>query len=153
MSEDGADGRLTLKLIDSLYAETMSLVDQVRAYFDEAGRAERDRLDPMVRVSFSCESLRVTTRLMHIVAWLMTRRAVEAGEIDAAVGRETQRRVGAATESDGEAIARLPQRAQALIRASTELYERVGRLDQELDSDVAAMSPVRNLLQRLEGAF
>ena len=59
----------------------MLLADEARAYFDEAGRDERLTLEPFARVGFACESLKVTTRIMHIVAWLLTQRAVESGEI------------------------------------------------------------------------
>lgn len=153
MGDDRADMRLTRKLIDSLYVEAMMLVDEARSYFDEEGRVDRDRLDPMTRVSFSCESLRVTTRLMHIVAWLLTRRAVDAGEIDAAQGREPQRRLGDAADSDAGTVVLLPAPAQGLIRASTDLYGRVRRLDHGLDSDMPPASPARSLFRRLEGAF
>ena len=37
------------------------LADEARSYFDEAGRLEREALDPLIRVGFSCESLKVTT--------------------------------------------------------------------------------------------
>jgi len=153
MGDDRADTRMTRKLIDGLYVEAMLLVDEARSYFDDGGRADRDRLDPMTRVSFSCESLRVTTRLMHVVAWLLTRRAIDAGEIGEAQGREPQRRLGDAADSDPVTVAAMPGPAQGLIRASTELYGRVRRLDRGLDSDTPAASPARSLFRRLEGAF
>ena len=43
-------------------------------------------LEPFARVGFACESLKVTTRIMHIVAWLLTQRAVESGELHAPTG-------------------------------------------------------------------
>jgi regulator of CtrA degradation len=80
--------------VDSFYTEAMVLADEARAYFDEAGRDDRGALDPFVRVAFACESLKVTTRIMHIVAWLLTQRAVESGEIISADGRRPERRLG-----------------------------------------------------------
>jgi len=59
--------RITSRLIDSLYTEAMLLADEARSYFDEAGREERSTLEPFARVGFACESLKVTTRIMHIV--------------------------------------------------------------------------------------
>ena len=73
--------RITSRLIDSLYTEAMLLADEARSYFDDAGRDERRTLEPFARVGFACESLKVTTRIMHIVAWLLTQRAIESGEI------------------------------------------------------------------------
>src|SRR5690349_17473244 len=87
-----AESRITPRLINSLYTEAMLLADEARAYFDEAGRNDRQQLEPFVRVGFACESLKVTTRIMHIVAWLLTQRAVESGEIRSADGRRPERR-------------------------------------------------------------
>src|SRR5919112_5911744 len=119
--------RITSRLIDSLYTEAMLLADEARSYFDDAGRDERDMLDPFVRVSFACESLKVTTRIMHIVAWLLTQRAIESGEIAYREGRRPERRLGNAQLSDPAVVARLPEAAQRLVNASSDLYARVKR--------------------------
>ena len=147
------DERMTARLVDSLYVEAMVLADEVRAYFDEAGRAERDTLSPLMRISFSCESLKVTTRLMHVIAWLLTRRAVEAGEITATQARDPSRRLGNAQDSDTAMVAELPLTARTLIAASRDLYDRVDRLDHELGGVTAAPSPARDLVARLQKAF
>jgi regulator of CtrA degradation len=61
MSSDTNRSRLAPKLIDSLYVEAMVLADEARAYFDQNGRGDRLGLEPILRVGFSCESLKVTT--------------------------------------------------------------------------------------------
>ena len=144
---------MTARLITSLYTEAMVLADEVRTYFDEAGRAERDRLPPMQRVAFSCESLKVTTRLMHVIAWLLTRRAVEAGELSEAQACEPARRLGHAAESEPAIVAALPETARLLVGASLDLYARVERLDREIERPEAVPSPARALMHRLEAAF
>lgn len=148
-----AEGVLTPRLVSALYIEAMLLADEVRTYFDETGREERDSLAPLQRVSFSCESLKVTTRLMHIIAWLLTWRAVEAGEITSHEAREPSRRLGQAAESDQASVAALPEKARALINTSRDLYQRVARLDAGLAPDMASISPARKLMDRLESAF
>ncbi|SNS76824.1 regulator of CtrA degradation [Sphingomonas laterariae] len=147
------DGRIAARLVDSLYVEAMLLADEVRAYFDEPGRAERDALSPELRVSFSCESLKVTTRLMHVIAWLLTRRAVEAGELTPSQARDPSRRLGSAQDSDPVVIAELPLAARTLIAASRDLYDRIDRLDHELGGVSAAPSPARDLFERLNQSF
>ena len=149
MIADSSRAQLTPKLIDSLYTEAMLLADEARAYFDEHGRADRLALDPIVRVGFSCESLKVTTRLMHVIAWLLTQRAVEAGEIPVSEARSPIRRLGESVESDLDVVARLPKEATQLIEASRELYARVERLDQGGAAEPQA-SPARSLISRLE---
>ena len=142
--------RITSRLIDSLYTEAMLLADEARSYFDDIGRDERASLEPFARVGFACESLKVTTRIMHIVAWLLTQRAIESGEIPLREGRRPERRLGHAQDSDEAVIVQLPDAAQRLINASADLYARVKRIDEgHLETEVV-QSPARALMGRLE---
>ena len=144
------EARITPRLVDAFYTEAMLLADEARAYFDEAGRNVRDELDPFVRVGFACESLKVTTRIMHIVAWLLTQRAIESGEIPERQGRRPERRLGNANDSDPAIVAQLPEAAQRLIGSSADLYSRVRRLDEGTMFEEPAQSPARALMGQLE---
>ena len=144
------EARITPRLIDAFYTEAMLLADEARSYFDQAGREARSELEPFVRVGFACESLKVTTRIMHIVAWLLTQRAIESGEIPVRQGRRPERRLGHAGESDLEIVAQLPPAAQRLINSSADLYSRVKRLDEGTMFEEPAQSPARALMGRLE---
>lgn len=146
----GPQVRITPRLVDSFYTEAMLLADEARSYFDDAGRDDRTGLDPFVRVTFACESLKVTTRIMHIVAWLLTQRAIESGEIPFREGRRPERRLGHAQDSDPAIVAKLPEAAQRLVTASSDLYSRVKRLDEGSTADEPVHSPARALMGRLE---
>ena len=150
MADEQNNPGLTAKLVDSLYIEAMVLADEARSYFDRAARDDRLALAPVDRVAFSCESLKVTTRLMHVIAWLLTQRAVAAGELSRAQAGASERRLGHAAASDPALLPRLPEAANELIRTSEELYDRVARLDQGSFRDLPAASPARSLLSRLE---
>ena len=145
-----AEVRITARLVDSLYTEAMLLADEARSYFDEAGREERAMLEPFARVGFACESLKVTTRIMHIVAWLLTQRAIETGEIPDKDGRRPERRLGHAQDSDPAVVESMPAAAKRLITSSSDLYARVKRLDEGGLADEPAASPERALMGRLE---
>ncbi len=149
----GVQDRLSHRLVDSLYIDAMLLADEARDYFDVSGREDRDKLPPLQRVGYSCESLRVTARLMHIIAWLLVRRGVAAGEISDVQAAAPERRLGRAQAGDPDIVACLPQPAREIIDATDELYERVRRLDGELDRVLPPPSPARGLIQRLELAF
>jgi regulator of CtrA degradation len=149
MPETQASAALTPRVIDSLYVEAMVLADEARAYFDASGRDDRLSLDPLVRVGFACESLKVTTRLMQVIAWLMTQRALAAGEISRDQAAAPERRLGDAPASDHDLLPRLPEAAAALIRASQDLYDRIGRIDEGVAPDPQP-SPARSLLSRLQ---
>jgi regulator of CtrA degradation len=147
------DSRVHRKLINQLYVEAMLLADEARGYFDQAGRVDRDVLTPLQRVAFSCESLKVTTRLMHVIAWLLTQRAVDAGEMPRRDALDPSRRLGAAPISDAAALETMPEPARNLVAASADLYRRVARLDDAQGQDDAPASPARSMLNRLSRAF
>ena len=153
MAQDNGQIQLTPKLIASLYTEAMVLADEARSYFDRQGREERDRLEPLLRVGFACESLKVTTRLMHVIAWLLTQRAVEAGELSRLEARRPARLLGEPPVSDKAVLARLPDAARALVESSRELFARVQRLEETRPKADAQPSPARSLLSRLERSF
>lgn len=144
---------ISRRLVDSLYVEAMLLADEARGYFDAAGRADRDVLPPLLRVGFSCESLRVTTRLMHVIAWLLVRRALASGEISEEQAAAPERRLGHVPASDPIAVEALPEPAQQIIAASQDLYARVQRLDGGIRNASPLVSPALNLMQQLEMAF
>lgn len=148
-----SEPRIHRRLIDTLYIDAMVLADEARGYFDQGGRVDRESLDPMARVSFSCESLKVTTRLMHVIAWLLTQRAVDCGEMEPREALDPSRRLGPAPVSEKAAVEAMPLTAQALIEASAELYRRVARLDQAQTANDVAESPVRSMFDRLAMAF
>jgi regulator of CtrA degradation len=148
----GKGAHLTRRVIDAHYLEAMVLADEARSYFDQAGRDERTHLNPILRVSFACESLKVTTRLMHVIAWLLTQRAVDAGEITAAAALNPSRRLGPPAMSDTDVLAKLPERARDIADASAGLFDRIARLDAEMEREHDG-SPVHAMRARLSGAF
>jgi regulator of CtrA degradation len=146
------------RLIDSLYVEAMVLADEARAFFDHRAEEHRAALDQLDRVEFACESLKVTTRLMHVIAWLLTQRAILNGELAETVRREERYRLGEAAATLTGIAERFAFDMMTLIVASEDLYDRVARLERQLvgrvrGSSVVPLSPARDLLTRLERAF
>ncbi|KQN94459.1 hypothetical protein ASE95_01925 [Sphingomonas sp. Leaf231] len=153
MADHVHDPRLQRRLIDSFYTEAMVLADEARHYFDEGGRAEREALAPMERVAFSCESLKVTTRLMHVIAWLLTQRAVAAGELPSSRALDPARRLGAAPATEDHVLERFPLQARGVIASSIDLHRRVALLDAAHAGERPVASPARSMLDRLSMAF
>lgn len=141
---------LNERLVDALHTEALLLADEARAYFEQQGRSERDGLAPGDRVLFSCESLKVTTRLMHVVAWLLTRRTFGMH----CTADRPVRPLGDAVPIDDTAIAALPITARQLIVASRDLHDRVRRLEGRIDRRmVDSAGPARMLMGLLERAL
>lgn len=145
--------RVQRRIIDQLYVEAMVLADEARTYFDEGGRQEREALDPIARVAFSCESLKVTTRLMHVIAWLLTQRAIDAGEMTAREALDPSRRLGDPPVTDADTLVAMPPHARLLIDNSIDLYRRTALLDAGQELDAPIESPARSMLERLAVAF
>lgn len=145
--------RLQRRLIDALYVESMLLADEARGYFDQGARAEREAMDPLGRVTFSCESLKVTTRLMHVIAWLLTQRAVDSGELSQREALDPARRLGDAPVTENGVLEQMPAEAAYLIQASADLHRRVARLDTAQMGELPNDSPVQYLQARLATAF
>ncbi len=146
-----ARNQLTPKLLDSLYTEAMVLADEARFYFDH------DRAKTMVpthvAVAFSCESLKVTTRLMHSIAWLLHQKAIRNGEyIDRNLDCEASE-LGYAPSSDDFDRANFPEDAQALIAASEDIYYRLQRIDSRMRR-IASPTPLpHQWVEQIRAAF
>jgi regulator of CtrA degradation len=138
---------ITPKLVDGLYTEAMLLADEARSYFD----SDRARaISPAeVAVAFSCESLKVTTRLMHVIAWLLNQKALRAGELGADAAEE----LGYAPATDSYWIDELPAEARALILATEDLYYRVQRVSQSVVRVSNELPAPLAMIEQLRAAF
>jgi regulator of CtrA degradation len=141
---------ITPKLVDGLYTEAMLLADEARSYFD-SDRA-RAIFPAEAAVAFSCESLKVTTRLMHIIAWLLNQKAIRAGEIraDDIASLES---LGYAPATDSIWLGELPDEARSLILASEDLYYRVQRVSEGMMRAAADMPAPLAMIERIRAAF
>jgi regulator of CtrA degradation len=142
---------LTPKLLESLYTEAMILADEARSYFDRDQMTVN--LSPEISVAFSCESLKVTTRLMHSIAWLLNQKAILAGEISQYDSLTDARDLGYSPASDSFQVERFPEEARTLIAASEDLYFRLQRLSQKMRSaDMPVPEPLA-MIERLRASF
>lgn len=71
---------LTATIVEELYCEALVLADDVRAAFDLSTPRDVGKAD-LVRIALSTEGLKTTTRVMHVLAWLLNQRAFFRGEM------------------------------------------------------------------------
>ena len=138
-------------LARTLYTEALLLGDEMRAYFDHAARDERESLAPLARLHFACESLKATTRLMHVIAWLANRQALDSGDLAEHDANPAENRLAEASPSEPAVLGQLPSPARKLILAGIDLYGQVGRLAEGVETPT--LSPARALFRRLEATF
>lgn len=146
-------GDLSKRAVETLYVHAMLLADDAKAAFDHP-EALPPGTSSMVQTLASFERLRVTTRLMHVVAWLLTRRGVFAGEIDQQTAMHPSRALGAMPVSDPTDIDLLPDDLRLMVHASIDLAERTAALERALNSSHAAgTGPANDLQDRLRGSY
>lgn len=138
--------------VENLYVEAMLLADEAHAAFAaqrDLGRGERGhaRGAALFLIDLACESLKTTTRLMHIIAWLLQRRAMIAGDPGAAAN-DSAARIGEPVAADWDICARFDEPTRRIIAASERLFERVMLL--EAGWQAPAVTPVQQLLAQLE---
>ncbi|MHA6767329.1 DUF1465 family protein [Sphingobium ummariense] len=152
------DRSLHRRLVDGLYIEAMVMADEARSYFDAPETQDFGADDPLRRVAFACESLKVTTRLMHVIAWLLSQRAWQRGEIADTELADEKHRLGHAAPTDAAVSEGFPFSIRALVEGSQELYDRVARLQDRLDRMMRLPAPGEDnpahaLMNRLSSAF
>jgi regulator of CtrA degradation len=92
------------------------------------------------RLQISCEAMRVTARLSHVMAWLLAQKAVQAGEISPVAAAAAYR----LSEDDvcllegADVSMALPEGLRDLLDKSRALYVRVTRLDTLLQRSASA---------------
>ncbi|ODT00347.1 MAG: AraC family transcriptional regulator [Erythrobacter sp. SCN 62-14] len=140
---------LSRPIIEALYTEALILADDVRGVFALGTQGPVGTEDAMARLALSTEGLKTTTRMMHVLAWLLNQRALFAGEIN-----ETQmRRHGALPPdrgSDPEYLALLEPETRALIIETEQLHRRIARLDEAWRQRFEMHSPARAFQERIE---
>ena len=63
------------------YDETMTLLVEARNYVIAGELRHLPVTRPTDRLILCCETMRLTARLTHVMAWLLAQKAVHAGEI------------------------------------------------------------------------
>ena len=141
------------QVIEDLYEEALALADEARAVFDLRDDADKGKSPDKVRLALSIEGMRTTTRVMHVMAWLLNQRAYYSGEMSR-LQVLRHGRLGEDRPSDPENMKVLEPATRALIRDTERLHERVARLDEEQRQlENSAADPVSALRGRIAEAF
>ncbi len=122
---------------DEVFREGMALVEEVAAYLDGAGRREAKALKPPTSVLYATESMRLTTRLLDLASWLLIRRALKEGEINAEEAKRKRQRVklkALGRPGHIKGFADLPENLQDLVERSFALHDRIVMLDKAIST-------------------
>ncbi|MFQ5346493.1 MAG: DUF1465 family protein [Rhodothalassiaceae bacterium] len=147
-----------LDAIEKTHREALALAEQARSYIAWQRSLPQHAVPLEGQPTYAAESLRMSTRIIHVVAWTLAQKAVAAGEITREDARGTEYCFGGERVCLAEPVGDLdllPAAMQEMIARSERLYRRVQRLDGMLDSaaDKAAAAsspPVHGLWQQLD---
>ena len=126
----------SLLFLPSLFYETMDIIFDSYEYFQFQENSEQDHVPPFLHAMYSHEMSRITMRLTSVMAWLMARKAISSGQLGGEDDPNSYR-LDAIDECmmRNEAMEEyMPDYMKFLLDESFKLYERVYRLDRQLDS-------------------
>jgi regulator of CtrA degradation len=160
------DRLLASQSFSRFFRDGMKLVEDTAAYLDGPGRRESKLLDRATSLAYATESVRLTTRLMHLASWLLLHRAVNEGEITLVQANKDRTRIKLSIEEPSSRLAPegrvgelpvLPVRLHELIARSKELKDQIRRLDATIHAQPqtapAGHNPFEFQLRKLRAAF
>jgi regulator of CtrA degradation len=115
------------------YDETLDMIVEARNYMTHMKPHVRRTASGMPDLRFSCEALRVTSRLTQVMAWLMLQRAVHHGEITPQEACEERNRLSGrdvCLDNTADDDDTLPAGLRSLLNRSYRLYQRISRLEE-----------------------
>ena len=139
---------LSRPIIEALYTEALVLADDVRAVFALGAKEPGLGESHSVRLALSTEGLKTTTRMMHVLAWLLNQRAFFSGELTASQMRN-HGALPADRPSAPRQLARLEPETGELIAETERMHQRIWRLDQAWRDGFAINSPARAWQDRI----
>jgi regulator of CtrA degradation len=131
-----------IAFFDRTMNETIGLLSESRRYLVEVAETDRIRLPTDRGLLASLEAMRLVARLTQVMAWLLTHRAVHAGEITLTEAMRPDRRLGGrelCLNDSGDGDPLLSEELRGLLKRSHALYERIARLDELSAERVAGM--------------
>ena len=143
---------ITALIVEELYCEANILADEVRTVFAPAV-SDLMPVELPLRRALECEGLKSTTRIMHVLAWLLNHRAFLAGQMsDLQWERHTNLPPDRGPSAELMALLDLP--TQRLVADTQRLHARVARIDREYRARRrAARQPIDRIQDRLGRVF
>ena len=118
---------------EKTFNDTKTLLLEARHYVSNCAADERKPLPAIDKMRMARDISRLTTRLAEIMAWLLTQKAVHAGELTPTEAARVDRRLGndgvcmdEGLDYDGD----MPPKLESLLDRSHKLYVRAVRLDE-----------------------
>jgi regulator of CtrA degradation len=123
----------------TLLVESRNYIKQLREQ-EDGRRGPRSSRSPTAYLDLSLETMRLTSRLTQVMAWMLAQRAVMAGEITADEANSDKFRLlgqSVCLEHDPTVLAAVPSALSGLLQRSYDLYRRIERLEAQIGDRLA----------------
>ncbi len=124
-----------------LFHDGMALVEAAASYLDGEGRLAAKALPRVLALAYATESMRLTTRLMHMASWLLYQRALNQGDLTKAQTLAEKGKLRPASQdlaASPDIFAQLPDILQDLCQRSLYLAQRVQHFDGMINPALSA---------------
>lgn len=131
-NEKSVENFVDSEVFARLFKEGMMMVEEAAGYLEGPGRQVARSLSRRGALAYAAESMRLTTRLMHIASWLLVQRSIRRREMTPLDASHHKYSLGGRDTGAGRRFLgtpELPTALQNLVSRSHRLYERVCRLD------------------------
>lgn len=124
----------SLLFLPSLFHETMDIIFDSYEYFQFQETMDED-IPPFLHAMYSHEMSRITMRLTSVMAWLMARKAISSGQMGDEMSADDYRldAIDECLMQNHAMEEYMPNYMKRLLDDSFKLYQRVYRLDQQLE--------------------
>ena len=132
---DKTESNATPLFFGGTYDEAFDLLVEARNYLERSAPALKYSSQPPDPATVTKETLRLTSRITQVMAWLMAQRAVHEGEIDHEEFAEDRYRVegqSVCLKLSADELDDMPEDFCSLMDRSYNLYSRVLRLDEKV---------------------
>jgi len=133
--------------LNRTFDDTLNLLEEAKYYNKHLIKRQVRHLMPIARLEVTAESLRVTSRLSHTMAWLMTEKAILNDELNRLEAENLFRPLYEESTClrDMEFSDDIcPNGLQSLLERSRELFIRACRLENMLRGDTPEAIPALN---------
>ena len=145
----------------AMFREGMELIEETSEYLEGEGRRQARDLDENTALTYSTESMRLTTHLMQLASWLVIYRGIAENKLSPEDVEEKRRKIkfnSIPCPDEIENFSKLPGAFQTLIHSANKLYQQVVNLDRHLlsagfDIDNPRENPLSAQRAALEEAF
>ena len=145
----------------ALFRQGMELIEDTSDYLEGAGRMQSRELDECTSLTYSSESMRLTTQLMQLASWLVVYRGIAEGKLTPADVEEKRKKIkfnAVARPNHTENFSKLPIKLRELIEDTARLYDQIASLDRHLlssgfDTETPRQNPLSGQMAALEAAF